>query len=178
MEQPVTTPTTSAIPIGVMTAVRRATQADVGGILALVQEHARRGEVLPRTRESIEASLDDWLVAVAPRGGTLHVLGCVQLLAYNPRLSEARRLAEVRSLAVADAAQGQGVGSRLIIAFLAEARRRHLDTVFALTHALTFFQRFGFTVTEHSRFPEKVWRDCRACPLRERCTEIAVSMKL
>jgi N-acetylglutamate synthase-like GNAT family acetyltransferase len=178
MHQPTTTPTTSAMPLGVMSAVRPATQADVAGILALVQEHARRGEVLPRTRDAIEASLDDWLVAVAPRGGTLQVLGCVQLLAYSPRLGEAGRLVEVRSLAVADAAQGQGLGSRLMVALLSEARRRHVDTLFALTHAVPFFQRFGFTVTEHSRFPEKVWRDCRACPLRERCTETAVILKL
>jgi N-acetylglutamate synthase-like GNAT family acetyltransferase len=172
MTQPALTPTTSALPIAALTAVRKATPAELPGILALVQEHARRGNVLPRTRDSIEASLDDWLVAVAPKGGTLQVLGCVQLLAYGPRLTE------VRSLAVADAAQGQGVGTRLMVALLGEARRRQVETLFALTHAVPFFQRFGFTVTEHSRFPEKVWRDCRACPLRERCTEIAVSLKL
>lgn len=173
MVQPaLSTTTTSALPIAVLTAVRKATPADVPGILALVQEHARRGDVLPRTRESIEASLDDWLVAVAPKGGALQVLGCVQLLGYNAALSE------VRSLAVADAAQGQGVGSRLVVALLGEARRRHVETLFALTHAVPFFQRFGFVVAERSRFPEKVWRDCRACPLRERCTEIAVSLKL
>ena len=172
MTQPATSTTTSALPIAALTAVRKATPADVPGILALVQEHARRGNVLPRTRESIEASLDDWLVAVAPRGGVLQVLGCVQLLGYSPRLTE------VRSLAVADAAQGHGVGTRLMVALLGEARRRQVETLFALTHAVPFFQRFGFTVTEHSRFPEKVWRDCRACPLRERCMEVAVSLKL
>lgn len=169
--RPFTTATT-AMTIGALSAVRTATQADVPGILALVQEHARRGNLLPRTRESIEASLPDWLVVVVPHGGALQVLGCVQLLAYSPQLTE------VRSLAVADAARGQGVGSRLMVALLAEARRREVQTLFALTHAVDFFLRFGFTATEHARFPEKVWRDCRACPLRERCSEIAVSLKL
>lgn len=172
MTQPQPFTTTTAIAIGALSAVRPATRADVPGILALVQEHARRGNVLPRTRESIEASLADWLVVVVPHGGTLQVLGCVQLLAYNPRLSE------VRSLAVADAARGQGVGSRLMVALIAEARRREGQTLFALTRAVDFFERFGFTVSEHARFPDKVWRDCRHCPLRERCDEIAVSLRL
>ena len=166
------TTATTAMAVGALSAVRPATQADVPGILALVQEHARRGNLLPRTRDSIEASLPDWLVAVVPHGGALEVLGCVQLLAYSPRLTE------VRSLAVSDAARGQGVGSRLMVALIAEAGRRQVHTLFALTHAVDFFLRFGFTVTEHSRFPDKVWRDCRICPLRKRCTEIAVSLKL
>ncbi len=167
-----TTFATTAMTMGALSAVRPATPGDVPGILALVQEHARRGNLLPRTREAIEASLADWLVVVVPHGGALQVVGCVQLLAYSPRLTE------VRSLAVADAARGQGVGSRLMVALLAEARRRDVQTLFALTHAVAFFLRFGFTVTEHDRFPEKVWRDCRVCPLRERCTEIAVSLRL
>jgi amino-acid N-acetyltransferase len=164
--------TTTAMAIGPLSAVRPAARADVPGILALVKEHARRGNVLPRTRESIEASLGDWLVAVVPHGGALRVLGCVQLLAYGPHLTE------VRSLAVDDAAQGQGVGSRLMVALIAEARRRDVYTLFALTRVVDFFERFGFSVTEHARFPDKVWRDCRICPLRERCDEVAVSLKL
>jgi amino-acid N-acetyltransferase len=52
------------------------------------------------------------------------------------------------------------------------------QTLFALTRAVPFFQRFGSTVTEDGPFLEKVWRDCRTCPLRERCTELAVSLKL
>jgi N-acetylglutamate synthase-like GNAT family acetyltransferase len=172
MTQAALTTTTSALPIAALTAVRKAAPADVPGILALVQEHARRGNVLPRTRDAIEASLDDWLVAVAPRGGALQVLGYVQLLAYGPRLTE------VRNLAVAGVAQGHGVGTRLMVALLGEARRRQVETLFALTHAVPFFQRFGFTVTEHNRFPDKVWRDCCACPLRERCSGVAVSLSL
>lgn len=178
MTQPQPFTATTAIAIGALSAVRPATQADVPGILALVQEHARRGNLLPRTRDAIEASLPDWLVAVVPHGGELQVLGCVQLLAYNARPGEARRLTEVRSLAVHDAARGQGVGSRLMVALIAEARRREVHTLFALTHVVSFFQQFGFTVAEHARFPEKVWRDCRACPLREHCPEIAVSLRL
>lgn len=149
-------------------AVRAATVEDVDGIAALVAAQARRGNLLPRSRAAISASLDDWLVAVEE--GT--VVGCVSLLAYPSGL------VEVRSLAVAGRCQGNGVGSELMEALIAAARRRGVSTLFALTRAVPFFLRFGFSVTARENFPEKVWRDCRLCPLRHRCDETAVVLDL
>lgn len=149
--------------------VRAATAEDVDGVAALVAAQARRGNLLPRSRAAIAASLDDWLVAVDGAG---EVVGCVSLLAYPSGL------VEVRSLAVADRCQGNGVGSQLMAALIAAARRRGVATLFALTRAVSFFQRIGFTVTARENFPEKVWRDCRLCPIRHRCDETAVVLDL
>lgn len=148
--------------------VRKATLDDVPGIFALVSEHARRGTVLPRTLHSINDTIDDWLVAET--GG--NILGCVSLLGYTSGL------AEVRTLVVRDSVQGLGVGSRLVEALLAEARQRDIPTLFALTRAVPYFERFGFSITDKEAFPEKVWRDCQQCPFVDNCDETAVVLQL
>lgn len=148
--------------------VRPAGSEDVPGILGLVNEHARRGNLLPRTPQSVYQGIHNWIVAV--QAG--RVLGCVSLLRYTSGL------VEVRSLAVHDDAQGRGIGTLLVQELIAEARRREIPRLFALTRAVSFFGRCGFTVTDISIFPEKVWHDCRICPVRNRCDETAMILKL
>lgn len=148
--------------------VRMATAGDVDGIVALVNLHARRGNLLPRSRQAISHSLGNWLIAEA--AGEL--LGCVSLLRYTSGL------VEVRSLAVKDQTQGRGIGSKLVKALIEEANQRQIPTLFALTRAVGFFQRCGFIITDKSRFPEKVWHDCQKCPLVDNCDETAVVMEL
>jgi argininosuccinate synthase len=149
--------------------IRPARPEDVPEILQLVNEHARRGDLLPRTAASIRETLADWLIAKDESGA---VVACVSLYAYSPVL------AEVRSLAVHDRAKGGGWGSTLLKALVIEARRRGVMTLFALTRAVRFFQRGGFQITSRERFPEKVWRDCAACPLLDHCDETAVVLNL
>ncbi|HSM58127.1 MAG TPA: GNAT family N-acetyltransferase [Candidatus Sulfomarinibacteraceae bacterium] len=148
--------------------VRRATEADVPAILSLVNHHARRGQLLPRSAKSVYETIGDWLVACT--GDEL--VGCVSLLRYTSGL------VEVRSLAVSEGAQGHGVGTRLMEALLREARSRRIPTLFALTRVVDFFRKFDFVVTDKAFFPEKVWHDCQQCPLRDNCDETAVVLHL
>jgi amino-acid N-acetyltransferase len=149
--------------------IRPAIEGDVAAIVALVNEQARRGNLLPRTAAAIQATLGDWLVAEAGDDG---VAGCVSLLPYTSGL------VEVRSLAVQDTAQGQGVGLQLVQSLIHEAQCRRVPTLFALTRAVRFFERCGFAVTDRHLFPEKVWRDCHQCPLRHNCDETAMVLHL
>jgi amino-acid N-acetyltransferase len=148
--------------------IRSATLNDIPGILALVNDHARRGQLLPRTAVSIGETLANWLVG--EQDGA--IVACVSLLYYTPTL------AEVRSLAVHDKAKGKGWGSAIVHSLIAEAERRHVPTLFALTRAVRFFERAGFAVTRKEHFPEKVWRDCHHCPIKHRCDETAVVLHL
>ncbi len=148
--------------------IRRARPTDIPGILALVNEHVRRGDVLPRTEASIEMTLSDWLVG-AQNG---RVVACVSLLFYT------EVLAEVRSLAVDDAVKGQGWGATIVKALIVRAQRQGVPTLFALTRAVGFFQKVGFSVTSMARFPEKVYRDCVQCPIKDACDETAVVLHL
>lgn len=149
-------------------AIRPATIADVPVIAALVLANAIQGKVLPRSAESIETTINDWIVAAADD----EILGCVSLLRYGSGL------VEVRSLVVGERYRGLRIGTRLMEALLREARQREVPTLFALTRKVSFFERFGFEVSERSRFPEKVWHDCRLCPLIDNCDETAMILEV
>jgi amino-acid N-acetyltransferase len=148
--------------------VRPAADGDVQAIADIVNQHARQGHLLPRSAENIGQSLPHWLVAEVD--GV--VVGIGSLLEMSPTL------VEVRSLAVLPAYRSLGVGGLLVGALVERARERGIPTVFALTRAVPFFERLGFVVTATERFPEKVWKDCVVCPLRERCDETAVVLEL
>lgn len=144
------------------------TEADLPSLVALVNAYARRGDLLPRSEESIRSTLNDWIIGKVGD----QVIACGSLLMYSPTL------AEVRSLAVADAAQGTGLGRKVVDALLVEAQAREISTVFALTRVVGFFQRMGFVITEKEFFPQKVWNDCSICPLKDNCDETAVVKQL
>ena len=149
--------------------IRSARESDIPDILRMVSDHARRGDLLPRTALSIRDTLDDWLVGKDEDGD---IVACVSLLYYTPVL------AEVRSLAVADKVKGQGWGRTIVKTLITQARQNGVPTLFALTRAVDFFQKTGFTVTNRERFPEKVWRDCQFCPIFDACDETAVVLRL
>lgn len=148
--------------------VRPARPADAESIADLVAEFAGPGYLLPRTLEDIRGTIDSWFVA--RRGEQL--LACGSLLPYSDAL------AEVRSLAVAPRAQGRGLGGLVLRALIEEGRRRRYGSLFALTRAVDFFESHGFQVGQRVEFPQKVWRDCMACPFIDDCDETAVVLDL
>ena len=149
--------------------IRPAHPQDVPQILALLNEHVRRGDVLPRTAQSIHDTLPDWLVGIDAED---ELVACVSLLYYS------EILAEVRSLAVSDKVKGQGWGRSIVKALIGQAKHRQVPTLFALTRAVPFFQKMGFGISSRDLFPEKVWRDCQVCPLLTNCDETAVVLHL
>jgi len=144
--------------------VRPAQDADVAGMAELVAENVKAGHLLPRSADEIRESLGSWVVALYGD----EVIGIGSLLMMNPEL------VEVRSLAVATAYRSYGIGALIVNELVAQARRRGIATIFALTRAVNFFVRLGFSITDKERFPEKVWRDCVKCPLVTCCDETAV----
>ena len=149
--------------------IRAAKPTDIPGIIALVEDHAMRGDMLPRTAESVHETLGNWLVGKDEED---EIVACVSLHRYTPAL------AEVRSLAVADKVKGQGYGRTIVKAIIAEASQRNIPTLFALTRVEPFFQKLGFHTTSKERFPEKVWRDCQSCPVFHNCDETALYMHM
>jgi amino-acid N-acetyltransferase len=144
--------------------LRRAWQADLAPLLALINGYAERDMLLRRTEDSLRASLDDFWVAEEGR----EVLGGVALTALGPGLGE------VRSLAVREDRAGQGIGRQIVERLLDEAADREFLEVLALTRRVPFFEALGFHVTRRERFLDKLMVDCRACPLNLCCDETAV----
>jgi amino-acid N-acetyltransferase len=143
---------------------RRARPGDAAAIARLIGQYAAQGLLLPRAETEIQAGIGRF--HVLEEGG--QVRGCVALEMYAPEL------AEIRSLAVDPGARGSGLGSRLVRAALAEARRRKIARVFAVTHAPGFFARHGFALTDRMAMREKLERDCARCPRAEGCRLAAV----
>ena len=145
-------------------AVRKASLADIGPLLNLINGYAAKGVMLPRTEFDLCENIRDF--SVAYQGDTL--VGCGALHFYSPQT------AEVRSLAVDPSAAGMGVGRKIVEALAQEAVEFGLDAIFAFTYVTGFFARLGFDPVERGLLPLKAWKDCSRCAKFESCDEIAV----
>ena len=148
--------------------VRRAVLADVEAMHALQSEFVANRILLARSVEQIRATIDHYMVAEAD--GVIVATGMLKQYSAD--------LAEVCALAVAPAYQKHDLGRRIVQALVDEARTLGIQRVIALTLQDGFFHRLGFTTTALSRLPEKVAADCKACPKRHACDEIAVVREL
>ncbi|MBP1999140.1 amino-acid N-acetyltransferase [Paenibacillus shirakamiensis] len=143
---------------------RQAEHQDVGPLYEMIEEYARLGIMLPRSRTILERQIHDFVVAEID--GV--VVGCGSLCMLG------QDLVEVRSLGISDGYKGLGIGSKIIDELTKQARARNIIKIMALTYEVSFFQKNGFTVVEKEIFPEKVWTDCVNCAKQHACDEIAV----
>jgi N-acetylglutamate synthase-like GNAT family acetyltransferase len=66
------------------------------------------------------------------------IVGCCALEVYS------KRMAEIRSLAVAKNYQGRGLATQMIERCMTLARQKRIYEVLAITHRAKLFNRFGF----------------------------------
>jgi N-acetylglutamate synthase-like GNAT family acetyltransferase len=149
--------------------IRRAHVGEAHAIAALNNRFAAEALMLPRTPEAVALSIDDYVVAVTPRG---RVVGCGSLKEYSPSL------AEVAAVAVDEEARCCGLGRQIVAAVEGLARKRGVREVFALTLEPAFFEALGYARTERARYPEKIRRDCAGCPRRAGCVEMCFAKRL
>ena len=159
--------------------LQSATEKDVSAIAALVNGFAAQNLMLPRTEESILQSLPDWLVARAhpgpdtePPASRPQLLGCGSLVALT------EQLVEIRSLAVAPAGQGKGIGRGIVEELVQVATARGYAQICALTLEEGFFEKIGFDVVDRWSISPKLWQDCIYCPKFHHCDEVAVARNL
>ena len=125
--------------------------------------------MLHRSLESVYDSLREFYVAEDGEG---RVIGCVAVDVFWADL------AEIKSLAVAVEYRSKGAGRKLVAAAVEDARRLGIKRLFALTYETDFFTRNGFDRIDRETLPEKVWRECIACPKADACDEIAMLRRL
>lgn len=144
--------------------MRKARTGDVMAMQKLINGFADRGAMLHRSLSELYENIRDFFV-IEEAG---QVLGCAALhVSWND-------LAELKSLAVAEAAQGRGHGRRLIQGCMNEAEELGIARVFALTYVPELFAKQGFQVVDKALLPRKVWTECVYCPKFPDCGEIAV----
>ena len=130
----------------------------------LINYFADKDEMLPRPLSEIYENIRDYFVV---REGE-RVVACTAL---HVNWSD---LAEIKSVAVAEDSQRQGIGDQLIEACLKEARELGITTVYCLTYKPAFFERFGFSQIDKMELPRKVWVECYRCPKFPDCGEVAL----
>ena len=116
--------------------IRKATAKDWPQVLALIREYPKTlmQHHLPRPSEFFVAVEDNKIV------------GCCALEIYS------KRLAEVRSLAVAKKHQGNGIATKLLERALAGAKKKGVYEVLSITGALPFFAKRGFKTFNKEKY--------------------------
>ncbi|WCN36965.1 N-acetyltransferase [Aneurinibacillus uraniidurans] len=151
--------------------IRKATIHDLDGMMALINEYAQQGLMLPRSKLSLCETLHCFSVVIDDQGevseaGTVVGVGGLHILWED--------LAEVRSLAISEKAKGKGLGKLLVIHLVQEAQELGLQRVMSLTYQQTFFEKCEFYVVQKETLPHKVWKDCVNCAKFPSCDEIAM----
>jgi amino-acid N-acetyltransferase len=127
--------------------VRPARTADVRAIRGLVDANVASGRLLDKATVTLYEDIQEFLVA--DRASDAQVIGCGALHVMW------EDLAEIRTIAVDEACQREGVGEMLVEALLARARELGIRRVFVLTFAVKFFARLGFEeITGEATSPE------------------------
>ena len=147
---------------------RVAVLPDVEDIHAIIQLYvdpqAQEVTLLPRSIPELCENVRDFVVAEEDG----RIVGCGALHLYG------RHLAEIRSIAVLPESKGRGIGRKLVNALLHEAQRQSVTCVCLFTRTPEFFSRCGFRIADREMLPDKIYKDCVACPKLNDCNEIAM----
>ena len=144
--------------------LEKAKISDAAQMHKLINYFADRDEMLPRPLSEIYENIRDYFVA--RRGGKMIACAALHVMWSD--------LAEIKSVAVDEESQRQGVGDQLIKACLREAKELGIPTVFCLTYKPAFFEKFGFSQVDKMELPRKVWNECYRCPKFPNCDEVAL----
>ena len=117
--------------------IRPAEARDLNPLDVFIEPFVAQGQLLPRTTDELDALLPRGFIA--ERDG--EIVGFAALEVYS------KKLAEIRSLAVAAELRGKGVGKKLVEACIGLAHELNVLEVMAITANEDFFKSCGFDFT-------------------------------
>jgi amino-acid N-acetyltransferase len=148
--------------------IRKAKISDLKQVHKLINEYAKKEEMIPRSLSELYENMRDFIVCEY----NANICGvCALHIMWED-------LAEIRSLAVDSEYQKIGIGKNLVRQCLKEAKLLGLQKIFALTYHPEFFKKLGFVDIDKSSLPQKIWGDCLRCPRFPGCDEYAVIIEL
>jgi amino-acid N-acetyltransferase len=148
--------------------IRKAKISDLKQVHGLINDYARREQMIPRSLNELYETLRDFVVCDA--GGNISGVCALHIMWED--------LAEIRSLAVDGKYQKIGIGRDLVRQCLKEAKTLGIKKVFALTYHPEFFRKLGFKDIDKANLPQKIWGDCLKCHKFPECDENAVIITL
>ena len=123
--------------------IRRAQLKDVHPIHLLILDATKRGKILKRSTREITKNIHHFWVLEKNK----NIVGCCALEIYN------KKLAEIRSLSIHAEEQKKGLASLLVQRCVAEAKKKKVYEVFAITNRENLFKRAGFSEQLHDQKP-------------------------
>ena len=143
---------------------RNATLPDAFAIEQLIQVHVGDGTLLPRSLAEICENIRDFIV-VENEG---EIVGCGALHLYG------MHLAEVRSITVDQAGQGQGRRTRADRCADERGGAAERDLRLPVHAHSGVLRQDGLPEVEKEELPDKMLKDCLKCPRQNACDEIAM----
>ena len=114
--------------------IRKAKISDLKQVHKLINDFAKREEMIPRSLNELYETLRDFVVCEDNRD----ICGvCALHIMWED-------LAEIRSLAVDKKYQKKGIGKNLVTKCIKEANTLGIKRIFALTYQPEFFKKMGF----------------------------------
>jgi len=144
--------------------IRKALIGDIKEIQKLVNDFARKEQMIPRSVNELYENVRDFVVA---EDKSVIVGACALHVLWDD-------LAEVRSLAVRKESQGKGIGRKMVTSCIRDAKALGIKRVFVLTYQPDFFRKLKFKDTDKASLPQKIWGDCIRCPKFPECDEHAL----
>ncbi|HIP50651.1 MAG TPA: N-acetyltransferase [Campylobacterales bacterium] len=148
----------------------KATLLDIPEMQKMVQSEVKDGIILERNEDEVATNIRSYVLA---KENDI-------LLGYAALHIHSARLAEIRSLIVADGHRGKNIGKKIVLFALNEAQELQVsEEVLVLTYLPDFFRKMDFVEIAKETIPEhKIWTDCIKCIHFPICNEISLVYKL
>ncbi|CAA6811859.1 MAG: N-acetylglutamate synthase (EC [uncultured Sulfurovum sp.] len=148
----------------------KATLNDIPSMQEMVVEEVKDGIILERNEDEVATNIRSYVLAKEDE----------KLLGYAALHIHSSRLAEIRSLIVAEESRGKKIGEQIVLFALEEARILNVgEEVLVLTYLPDFFKKMNFIEIAKETIPEhKIWTDCIKCIHFPVCNEISLVYKL
>ena len=148
----------------------KATLLDIPEMQEMVQSEVKDGIILERNEDEVATNIRSYVLAKENN----------KLLGYAALHIHSNRLAEIRSLIVADIHRGKSIGKQMVQFSLNEAKSLNVrEEVLVLTYLPDFFKKMDFVEIAKESIPEhKIWTDCIKCIHFPVCNETSLVYKL
>lgn len=148
----------------------KATLLDIPEMQIMVKLEVKDGIILERNEDEVATNIRSYILAKEDN----------KLLGYAALHIHSARLAEIRSLIVADGHRGKNIGKKIVLFALEEAKVLNVsEEVLVLTYLPDFFRKMHFVEIAKETIPEhKIWADCIKCIHFPICNEVSLVYKL
>lgn len=152
---------------------RKAILDDIPKMMKIFEFEVEKGLLLPRSRDSFASEIRSFFCAFYEDenqdGMDEDLVGFCALRIYS------ERLAEIRSLVVAEDYRSQGIGGVLVENTIQDGLLLGVREFLVLTYRVNFFQQLGFhQIPKENISDYKIWADCITCRHFPNCNEIAL----